>query len=56
MPERGRVVTEFEDNTLREIIHKNYRIVYRLKIGVDYLEILSVIHSARDFEKTFKEK
>lgn len=51
-PLLGRVVPEFNKEEIREIIFYNYRIVYRnLK---DSIEILSVVHSARDFERTFK--
>jgi plasmid stabilization system protein ParE len=43
----GRVVPEFENPNLREMILKNYRIVYRI-IDKDKIEILSVIHSVQD--------
>ena len=44
-PERGRVVPEYADPDLREILHQNYRIVYRLKSEV--IEIVLITHSAR---------
>ncbi|MBX7044857.1 MAG: type II toxin-antitoxin system RelE/ParE family toxin [Ignavibacteria bacterium] len=51
-PKLGRVVPEFNIETIREIVFYNYRIVYR--VNSDLIEILLVIHAARDFEKTFK--
>jgi toxin ParE1/3/4 len=44
-PEMGRHVPESEDPTVRELIYKNYRIVYQIKEG--YLEIITVIHGSR---------
>jgi plasmid stabilization system protein ParE len=46
-PRSGRVVPEVGDQDLREIIHGNYRIVYRL--DPDAVEIATVIHGARLF-------
>lgn len=46
-PERGRVVPEFEDDNLREIIVRNYRIVYRLHHDERLVEIIRFWHSAR---------
>lgn len=46
-PESGRIVPEFQDATLREILWRNYRIVYRY---VDQrVEIVTVFHGARLF-------
>jgi len=44
-PHSGRVVPEVGDEGLREIIHGNYRIVYRL--DQDAVEIATVFHGAR---------
>ena len=44
-PEMGRHVPESEDPMVRELIYKNYRIVYQIKEG--YLEIITVIHGSR---------
>lgn len=38
-PESGRVVPEFKDVTIREIIHRPCRIVYRIKAGQNRVEI-----------------
>jgi plasmid stabilization system protein ParE len=46
-PRAGRVVPEIGDESLREIIHGNYRIVYRLRPGA--IEIATVLHGARLF-------
>ncbi|MCH7608778.1 MAG: type II toxin-antitoxin system RelE/ParE family toxin [Chloroflexi bacterium] len=47
-PESGRVVPEFVDASLREVISRPYRIVYRL-VGPDRIHILTVHHGARMF-------
>ena len=47
-PESGRIVPELADPTVREIIRKPYRIVYR-NVGGDRVHILTVRHSARVF-------
>ena len=44
-PLSGRVVPEVADESLREVIQGNYRIVYRLKR--DVVEIVTVFHGAR---------
>jgi toxin ParE1/3/4 len=46
-PRSGRVVPEVGDQNLREIIHGNYRIVYRLAPAA--VEIATVFHGARLF-------
>lgn len=44
-PLLGRVVPEVGDESLREVVYGNYRIVYRLKPEV--VEIVTVFHAAR---------
>ncbi len=44
-PMFGRKVPEYNDPKLREIIYKNYRIIYLVK-NIQ-LEIISVIHGSR---------
>jgi len=44
-PKSGRIVSEFSDENIREIILGNYRIIYRIKNNI--IEILTVYHSAR---------
>lgn len=44
-PKLGRIVPEYNNPDLREIIYKNYRIIYLIKS--DQLEIISIIHGSR---------
>jgi plasmid stabilization system protein ParE len=46
-PRSGRVVPELGDESIRELVHGNYRIVYRLEDAV--VEIATVFHGARSF-------
>ena len=46
-PRSGRIVPEVGDESVREVIHGNYRIVYRLRHEV--VEIAIVFHGARLF-------
>ncbi len=44
-PKMGKIVLELEDAGIREIIYRNFRIIYRLK--EDFLEIARIIHGIR---------
>ena len=44
-PRSGRVVPEVGDESLREVVYENYRIVYRVKPSA--VEIITVFHGAR---------
>ena len=46
-PHSGRVVPEYENEKIREIIESPYRIIYKIKS--DQIDILAVIHGARNF-------
>jgi toxin ParE1/3/4 len=46
-PERGRVVPEFDDDSIRELIVRTYRIVYRLNHTKRSVEIIRFWHAAR---------
>jgi plasmid stabilization system protein ParE len=46
-PESGRIVPEFENPTIREIIRKPCRVVYRLKHDQKLVEIARIWHAAR---------
>jgi len=46
-PLSGRVVPEIGNDAVREVIHGNYRIVYRVQ--PDLVEIVTVFHGARLF-------
>lgn len=42
----GRIVPEFANKTIRELIEGNYRIIYRIK-SKSQIEILRIFHGAR---------
>lgn len=44
-PEAGRIVPEYNDPTIREIIYHNYRIVYRLKD--DAVNLVYIGHASK---------
>jgi plasmid stabilization system protein ParE len=44
-PQSGRIVPELADESLREVLHGTYRLVYRGR--PDAVEILTVYHGAR---------
>jgi plasmid stabilization system protein ParE len=44
-PQSGRVVPEVGDESLREVLYGNYRLVYRLH--AELVEIITVYHAAR---------
>jgi toxin ParE1/3/4 len=46
-PELGRIVPEFEDPEIREIIVRSYRIVYRLDGSRNVVEVIRFWHAAR---------
>ena len=48
-PEIGRMVPEFRQPDLREIICRSYRIIYRLKRKDQRIEIVRFWHAARGF-------
>lgn len=46
MPERGRMVPEFRDPALREILLSRYRLIY--EVFGDRIAVTRVIHASRD--------
>ena len=46
-PEVGRVVPEFGDKLIREIIVRSYRVVYRLNHSARLVEVIRFWHAAR---------
>jgi toxin ParE1/3/4 len=48
-PEIGRMVPEFRQPNLREIICRSYRIIYRLRRDNQRIEIVRFWHGARGF-------
>jgi toxin ParE1/3/4 len=53
-PSSGRIVPEFGMSTLREVVLRNYRIVYRC--SEQNCEIVTVLHSRQDLLKHLLEK
>jgi addiction module RelE/StbE family toxin len=53
-PHFGRVVPEFREPNLRELIYRNYRIVYRVVDHLKQVHILRVWHAARGVPRLFK--
>jgi plasmid stabilization system protein ParE len=47
LPERGRFVREFDDGVTREILHGNYRIVYRFQQERNAVWVSRFWHAAR---------
>jgi len=45
-PRLGRVVPEADEETIRELLYQNYRIIYRIR--GERVEILTVIQGSRD--------
>ena len=45
-PQLGRRVSEVDDDSIREIIFHNYRIIYQIR--EKFILILGIIHDARD--------
>ncbi len=56
MPRCGRLVPELEGYSFREVIYRNYRIVYRIVEAKEDVEILAVVHGARDMEAAFRKE
>jgi len=50
-PKAGRIVPEFNEENLRELIRGSYRIVYRI-VDKNRIDILTVHHSARLFKNS----
>jgi len=48
-PEIGRVVPEFRQPNLREVICRSYRIIYRLRCDGEQIDIVRFWHAARGF-------
>ncbi|MFK7903675.1 MAG: type II toxin-antitoxin system RelE/ParE family toxin [Chitinophagales bacterium] len=48
-PRMGRVVPEMKNRDIRELIHKNYRIIYYI-IDATHIDILTIHHSSRPLD------
>lgn len=53
LSDRGRVVPEREDPSIREVFVYRYRLIYRTR--ADTVEVIAFIHGARDFERWRRE-
>ncbi len=53
-PSSGRMVPELPQRGFREVIHRGYRIVYRIRQPDDDIEVLAVLHGARDLKKALR--
>ena len=47
-PNSGKIVPEFDLETLRELIEGNYRVIY--KINPDHIDIVRIHHTARQLK------
>lgn len=50
----GRVVPEFNDPNIREIIVQKYRVIYQVER--DAIKLAAVIHGARDLENALRDR
>jgi plasmid stabilization system protein ParE len=46
----GKVVSEIQDDSIREIPEGNYRIIYRI-VNPNQVDILAIHHSSRDLQR-----
>ena len=54
LPERGRIIPEFNNTLLREIFVSRYRIMYEIKSHE--IVIIAVVHMSRDLQNVFPSK
>jgi len=51
----GRKVPELDDDVIRELLYKSYRIIFEIiENEVSVANIIQVFHGSRDFSKTYK--
>jgi toxin ParE1/3/4 len=48
----GKQIPEIDDFCFREILYKNYRIMYKI-VSEKQIDILSIFHSSRNFENSY---
>lgn len=53
-PNIGRKVPEFLDSNLREIIYKDYRIIYKILQSEKAIQIIYIFNCKQDFHKFYK--
>ncbi len=49
--ERGRVVPELDNPNIRELLIKEYRLIYHIEVEESRIVILGLIHGKRDLRK-----
>ena len=47
-PESGKMVPEYNDKSIRQLLDGNYRIIY--KISVNKIMVVTVVHGARNLK------
>ena len=52
MAERGRVVPEWHEDSIRELLLGNYRLIYQVTEQVVY--VVGLVHGARDLDALWK--
>ena len=48
-PRSGRMIPEAEDEQLREVVYREYRIMYHIDDSDEEVLILTILHSSRQF-------
>ncbi len=48
-PRLGRVAPEIGDEAIREVLYRNYRIVYVVDRDDEEVEVLTIFHSSQQF-------
>ena len=48
-PRIGRMVPEIGDDALRELIYRQYRIIYIVDAEGERVDVLTIFHSAKEF-------
>lgn len=49
LPRMGRIVPEIDDEAIREVIYRNYRIVYVVDSDDEDVDVLTIFHSSQQF-------
>ena len=49
MSERGRIVPELNEPSIREVFVHRYRLLY--EVGSEEVRVLAILHGARDFAR-----
>ena len=56
MPFCGRIVPELDNPELREVVFGNYRIIYRVLGKEHAVQILAIVHGAREIKRVIAEE